>query len=225
MNKQEFLDYVKSNCAKKGIIFKVSSNSVIKTEATGSDCSGFFEESLVVPATLGIAGELNDKQFFEVLAHEFSHSQQWLEQSKEWRESRLNKEEVVKYSQILGKDVNGLETGDIVTMWIDRELELDSITINDLINRTTAVEFDCEQRTVELIESLKLDIDTKVYAQKANAYLLTYFYAMKTRMWTKTGKATYTIQEVYSKMPAFIHKEFCRNITPALIELVNKNCF
>jgi hypothetical protein len=225
MNKQEFLDYVKQSCNDNGIIFKVSDSSVITTEAIGSECSGFFEESPMIPATLGIAGGLNEKQFYEVLAHEFSHSQQWLDKSPYWIESRLNKEEVLKFSKQLGKDVSGLETGDLVQMWIDKELEIEEDVLNNLVNRTTAVEFDCESRTLKLIEKLQLDIDFKTYAQKSNAYLLTYFYAQRLRKWTKAGKATYSIPEVYSKMPTFIHKEFCKNITDDLVKLINDNCF
>lgn len=223
MNKQEFLNFVEKKCINHGIIFKISNDNTIKTEMLKTSCSGFFEENQKIKPTLGIAGLLSDQLFFEVLAHEFSHAMQWVENSIYWTQSRLTPSDILKYQSRIDSQISGLETGDILSLWLDSAVELSPDELEDLTIRTTAVEFDCESRTVDLIRSSQLEIDSDTYAQKANAYLITYFFSQKTRKWTKPGHALYTKPEFYSLMPTKINSTFCKNISTQLINIILEN--
>ncbi len=224
MNKQQFLDYVKNHCDNKGIEFKVFEGKTAMTVMTNSPCSGFFESNEKIKPTLGIAKDLEGSTFFEVLAHEFSHSNQYLEKDPAWDNSRLSSEEVRKYSERLNKDLSSLETGDVLDFWWSKVIELSSEEADSLTLRTTAVEFDCERRTVELIKSLGLALNSQEYAQKANAYLATYFFARKHRRFTTPGHSTYTKKEVWGLFPKEVDEEFCQNLPEAVEKAIWEHC-
>lgn len=224
MDKQSFLDYVKDFCLKNNIIFLTFPSNIAFTVVNNAECAGFFEENASCPPTLGIAEGLEPQLFYEVLAHELNHAHQFLEKSPYWTASRLTPEEVTKYSALSGKDVTGFETGDLFEMWLNKEIELPSEELEDIVDRTTGVEFDCETRTIDMAKKLGLSIDPEVYAQKANAYLITYYYALKTRRWTTTGMSAYTKPEVYSTFPTTVSQSFCKQISPEIIELISTHC-
>lgn len=223
MNKQEFEIYIQSFCQKHNIDFKVFEGTSAYTVMNNSECAGFFESNSKIKPTLGIAKGLPEQTFYEVLAHEFSHANQYLEDSPFWTNSRLTKEEVVKYSTS-ELDLTGFETGDLFSLWLDKKIELPKEVLQEMVKRTTEVEFDCERRTVELAKTLGLNIDPKTYAQKANAYLITYFYALKNRRWTTSGHATYSKPEVYTQLPQVIDPVFCEKLPENIEALINLNC-
>lgn len=224
MNKNTFLEYVKAECLKNKITFMPVEGLTTKTITKQIDCSGFFEENHKTPPTLSVATGLPDRTFFEVLAHEFSHSKQFLENSSFWKGSRLKEMEVAMYSDLSSQDLSGFEAGDLYDMWLGKEIELPAEFLKDILMRTTGVEFDCEKRTIKLIDELKLELPTKEYAQKANAYLATYFWAHKHRRWTTPGMATYTKQEVWSLFPEVIDEQFCENLPEAVDTAIWAHC-
>lgn len=224
MNKNQFLDFVKKECQALNITFMPVEGLTTKTITKQIDCSGFFEENYKTAPTLSIATGLPERTFFEVLAHEFSHSKQFLENSNYWTGSRLNALEVARYSELSGQDLSGFETGDLYDMWLAKENELPADFLKDILYRTTGVEFDCEIRTIKLIEELKLELSIKEYAQKANAYLATYFWAHKNRRWTTPGHATYTKPEVWSLFPETIDPKFCENLPAQVQETILTYC-
>lgn len=184
----------------------------------------FFEANPKIMPTLGIANELDEQNFYEVLSHELCHSHQWKENSPYWTQSRLTDEEVTTYSKLLNKDVSGWETGDLFQSWLDKEIELCPLILNNIVERTVGVEFDCEKRTIELAQKLNLNINSEIYAQKANAYLITYYFAKKTRKWTSPGCATFLNEDFYKNMPKKIDEIYCQNITDETISLIQKLC-
>lgn len=225
MNKTEFLEYVKAFCKSHGIEFKTFEGHVAYTVVANIEVNGFFEHNKNISPTLGIALNMPEEQmFYEVLAHEFCHAQQYLENSPYWTGSRLTDEEVATYSKVLGKDITGWETGDLFQAWLDKELEICPVVLDNIVERTTAVEFDCESRTIALAQKMGLEISPKEYAQKANAYLLTYYFALKTRTWTTPGYGPAYNQSVYTQMPTEINQEYCKNISPELIDLIKTYC-
>jgi hypothetical protein len=223
MNKQEFENYIQSFCLNHNIDFKVFEGTSAYTVMNNSECAGFFESNPKIKPTLGIAKGLPEQTFYEVLAHEFSHANQYLEDSPFWINSRLTKEEVLKYST-LELDLTGFETGDLFSLWLDKKIELPKEVLQDMVRRTTEVEFDCERRTVELAKTLGLNIDPNTYAQKANAYLITYFYALKNRRWTTSGHATYSKPEVYTQLPQIIDPVFCEKLAENIEALITLHC-
>lgn len=224
MTKQELIDYVKAFCITHDIEFRTFVGDTAFTIMNNSECSGFFEQNSKIKPTLGIAEGLPETVFYEVLAHEFSHANQYLENSPYWTNSRLNDEEVERFSNLTGIDLTGYETGDLFQQWLDYKVELSESVLEDLVDRTTGVEFDCERRTVEMAIKLGLNISPEEYAQKANAYLITYYYALKTRSWTTTGMSAYSKPEVYGVLPKVIDPVYCKNISPEIIELIKTHC-
>lgn len=214
MNKEAFEKFVRHQCEKNGIIFKVEKIEKILTPLSGQLCSGFFEENETNPPTLGIASNLPDDQFFSVLAHEYSHACQFLENSPYWNKVKLTSKEEQKYSKKI--NAKGCEAGDIIQYWLDGVLELTSNELKNLTKRATDVEFDCEKRTISLIKKMNLAIDVKFYAQQANAYLFSYFFAATYRLWP--SKPLYMIKEIYSLFPNTIDPKFCQNIPENYIE-------
>lgn len=224
MNKAQFLDYVKAQCQKDGIDFKTFEGDKSYTIMSNSPCSGFFEENETITPTLGIALGLNDRLFFEILAHEFSHSRQWKEKDPSWTISRLTKKEQEDFSKRTGRDCTSLETGDVLELWWDRKLELTDEESLDLTRRTVAVEYDCEKRTVELIKSLGLALDPKEYAKKANSYVGSYFFARKHRRFTTPGHSAYTKPEVWGLFPEEMDLSFYENLPSTVEEAIFKHC-
>ena len=224
MNKEQFLEYVRHFCESNNIQFEIFPGQNAYSKMSDTPCTGFFEANSMIKPILGIAGEILPQTFFEVLAHEFCHANQYLESSPYWIGSRLNEEEVERYSKVLNRDLKGFETGDLFQLWIDREIDLENSVLEDIAKRTTGVEYDCEKRTLELAYKLKLEINPEEYAQKANAYLLTYFYALKTRKWTTPGYPTYLQQPILNLMPKNIDQNFSKNITEEMIHLIDENC-
>lgn len=224
MNKQQLLEYVKNFCDAHNIDFKEFPSELAYTVMTSDPCAGFFEHNDKIKATLGIGRDLPEETFYEVLAHEFGHAQQFIENSPYWSQAKLSESEVETYSKLMNRDLTGMEVGDLFHFWVEKEVELCPIVVEDLVRRTTEVEFDCERRVLKLAKELNLNLDSQVYAQKANAYLITYFFAHKTRQFTTPGMATYRNAKVLEKMPKVIDPEFCANIDSELIELIKKEC-
>ena len=224
MNKEQFIEFVKKHCIDEGIEFRIFHGTTALTVMTSSPCSGFFEANDQIKPTLAVARDLEDSTFLEVLAHEFSHSRQFLENDPTWTASRLTKEDIKKYRRRINKDLSSLETGDLLDFWWSKEIELTDEEALDLTKRTTAVEFDCEKRTVKLIKELGLDLKDKEYSQKANAYLGTYFFARKHRRFTTPGHSAYTKKEVWSLYPETIDESFCENFPKEVEEAILKHC-
>ena len=224
MNKLELIEYVSDFCKKNKIDFIISEGKQVKTVMAQEKCSGFFEHNHKINPTLGIAKDLDDDTFYEVLLHEFCHTHQYLENSQYWKSCRLTEEEALRYGNLLNKDLLGLETGDLFHFWLEKEIELPKNVLDDIVDRTTAVEFDCERRVLDLFNKLNINRDMKVYAQKANAYLYTYFYALNNRRWTTSGKSTYMVEDFFKHMPLNIDPEFCKKQDAKTVSFLEKYC-
>lgn len=170
------LKYVKDHCKKHNIKFVSVKDEEIQYPGTNMlAISGYFIVKDNAP-TLGIA--LGCEYWKEVLIHEMCHSIQWLENDVNWTNGFLTSEELVKYN--LGPYS---EAFDAVDLWITKSIELDEITLNDLINRSIDVELDCEKRTAELAVKLIKNFDAEYYIQMANTYLRYYKYVEQNRVW------------------------------------------
>ena len=134
-----------------------------------------------------------------LLVHEFSHMQQWIENSKVW-----------SYGKYLD-DVDRWLVGDDVK------------DIDEKINKIQLLELDCERRAVKYILKYSLPINLKIYCQKANAYLFFYTWMRETRTWSREGNSSYADKNIelrskcptklktigyYRTIPKNIHKKF-----------------
>lgn len=218
MNKTKFQEYIKDYCKNNSIVFKEFDGKHAYTVMTNSECRGFFEENKEILPTLGIANGLSESEYYEILVHEFCHAQQYKENTNEWVNSRLTKEEQQIYSTD-SIDLRNKETGDLFTYWLENLVELPEVVVEDLLNRTIEVEFDCEKRSIQLINQMKLDININEYTQKANAYIISYVYAKQYREWISGLSSDSTF---YKTLPSELDLTFCKNLNNDVLNNILK---
>ena len=134
---------------------------------------GFFD-----PEGKRIAVGMRHKQHFGILVHEYSHFEQWIKKPAFWDKVKDGHSHFFQW----------LETNNPVNRSVIKWKE-DALTL----------ELDCEERAMKLIDSLNLEIDKKIYAQKANAYLLSYHLVATYRKWPKGSSYG---DKISSLMPA-----------------------
>jgi len=81
--------------------------------------------------------------------------------------------------------------------WLSGQIKLDNP--QQTAAQVIALEHDCERRTLEKISRYKLPVDTREYAQKANAYLLSYHITVSNKNWES---APYNDPTIWKKMPS-----------------------
>ena len=131
----------------------------LKRKETPEKDGGYFNES-----TKELVVAMRHPSAFPLLVHEFCHFEQWINKPGFWAKVTKGHTDFFTW----------LETLNPVTRKIIKAKE-DSIEL----------EHDCEVSSLKLIESLGLDIDKKMYAQKANAYLLSYHLIATYHKWPK----------------------------------------
>jgi hypothetical protein len=89
------------------------------------------------------------------------------------------------------------EAHQTLEQWLAGKIELDNP--RQVSAQVIALEHDCERRSLEKISSYRLPVDLREYAQKANAYLLSYHLTVADRNWES---APYNDQTIWSKMPS-----------------------
>jgi hypothetical protein len=153
MNCDNFLEDLRIECKKNNVKLSFPDCDFVKLD--GYDCFGYFE-SHGDEGTLVVAKKVNKKDFFETLVHESCHMDQWIEKSKEW-EVFANCAE---------------DSDERLHLWARCEISLKQKQVENYFDKYVNVEIDCEKRTVEKIKKYNLNIDTKRYIQKVNAFIL-----------------------------------------------------
>lgn len=173
MNKNinKLISDISTKCIKNKINFRLEYADQVDVE--NIPCSGYFDETSLVVATK----KKNTEDWLDILIHESSHLDQFVEKSPLWV-----------------KDENALY---IVEGWIRGKKFSKKRLIEGFLNSLN-LEIDCEKRTVKKIKKYKLPIDTDLYIQKANAYLYGYGISYKKKVWPKTP---YENPKIYLKMP------------------------
>ncbi len=111
---------------------------------------------------------INRPDWIEILAHEYSHLTQWVEQIKVWKQAEKS----------LG----------IVWEWLDGK---NHRNIKKHISVARDLELDNEKRSVNVIKTFQLKVDLENYIRKANAYVMFYNWMLKTRRWSKPNNSPY----------------------------------
>lgn len=194
-NDKNFLDYAFAECEKKGfkIIFS-NSKFVLLDEC---NCSGFFDEA---GKQIQIATQKPFKEYFPIFVHEFCHFKQWSE-----------KEPLYTGITTQGKDMWD---------WLEGE-ELPIRELRKSIKSYQLMEFDCEKRTVQMMDKFNLSIDKSLYIKTANTYILYYSTLEQTREWYKTPP--YKFQEIVDLMPDTFVK--CLKPSKKFRRLVEELCY
>jgi hypothetical protein len=172
-NVRQFIKFVKAECEANGIKFVLKYTKTVRTP-DNIRCTGYCEpddyKELVVAK--------KDPNWLMTLVHEYGHLTQWIDQTKEWKDS-YNIDNVDDW--LNGKEVPNIKKALSVT----RDLELDN-----------------EKRSVKLIKKWNLPIDIKVYTKKANAYICFYNRLLITRKWCHPHNTPSRNPKIWKKMPA-----------------------
>jgi hypothetical protein len=170
---QHFIDFVKSECKKYKVKCKLENKPYLKLgNGSGmSTCSGYFDGEYKV-----LACAIAKEEWITVLAHEYSHLTQWVDQCKEWVKADKKNTYQLLANWLEGEPVRNIK----YHLGICRDLELDN-----------------EKRTVEVIKKFDLDVDIDLYIQKSNAYVQFYNYMYYTRKWSTPQNSPYTQKEIY----------------------------
>lgn len=148
---KQFVAHVRRRCTNKGIELMLSpSRNVVITDSFSTDCSGYFDD---VNKVLVVACGKPFNDWIEILIHEYSHMQQWLDDDRwsHWTDCCLD-----------------------LWSWLDGEKILNNIQLNKVLDGMIELERDCELRALDNIAKWNLPINKSRYKRKANLYLYSY---------------------------------------------------
>jgi hypothetical protein len=161
--------------------------------ADGIKCSGYFDE-----VYLKVAIKKKDWQI--ILIHESCHLDQFTKKSLFWKE---------------GED--GIT---LIDDWLKGK-DFSSKKVEKSFKDTIILELDCEKRSLQKIKKYKLNIDSKEYIQKANAYLLSYWATYRDKKWYPFP---YNKPEIYKQLPdKFLSLKEYYNKDSKYLKLYNEN--
>jgi len=177
VNIEEIRSYIQDQCDKYGITFSLQEKPEVGTISP----NGYFDEDEKI-----LVVKKNHPEEIQILLHEYCHMTQWIDQIDLWN------------------DLEKLEME--FDVWLDKKVEYSPEVVAKDIDHLVALEKDCEERVLKLIEDFSLHdiVNTKIYVQKALAYLSFYYTLPTIRRWYVT--APYDIEEIYSLMPTTIPK-------------------
>jgi hypothetical protein len=188
-----FIGSVMETCQNHGKHFKLMGLPHLRY--AGARCSGFCD---VYGLTVAI--KKPTEEWLLVLIHEAAHLDQVIEKSPLWFNDYA-------------------ETDDIDT-WVQSKRRRTK-RIDKCFNAATALELDCEKRSVAKIKKYKLPVSVGEYIQKSNAYLFSYMVTKQHRRWFEFP---YKIPEIWKKMPKrFLKLEDYLNPRHPLLALYNYN--
>jgi hypothetical protein len=189
MNKKEkrFVEFVKQECKKYGVKCDLRNTKYVKLSGN-IKCSGWFDSE-----ERRLVCSMNRPDSIEILAHEYCHLTQWVENIPLWKQSEYSTFIIDNWLQ--GKRANNIKK----QMGLARDLELDN-----------------EKRTVKLLKRFELDVDLKRYVKKANAYVYFYNRMLKTRKWCTPENSPYTNEKLIENMPSRFKSDY--SVTPKRIE-------
>jgi len=168
---KRFVKYIKAKCKEHGVKCDLRKTKFLKL-SENIKCSGYFDET--EPA---LVVAMNRPDWLQILAHEYCHLTQWVDQCDEW--------------------VNGCEGLVYVDDWLQGKRVRN---IKRYLGYSRDLELDNEKRTVALLKKWEFDLDIDEYIRKANAYVMFYNYIYHTRKWSSPKNSPYNNKNVISKM-------------------------
>ena len=168
----KFIDHVKSECKKYGIKAQLKKTKYLVLSGN-IKCSGYFDDENKV-----LACSMNRPDAIEILAHEYSHLTQYVDQIPLWSATTTSMPELDRW--LAGEEVKDIDQH----LANCRDLELDN-----------------EKRTVEVIKKFNLDIDLDNYVRKSNAYVAFYNYLKHSRKWCTPKRSPYSNPRLLAAMP------------------------
>jgi hypothetical protein len=182
-------------CIESGISLRLENTERIKCDCIS--CEGYFSDAC---KELIVGTKTDTQTFILTIAHEFSHMNQWKENSKIFKEADKNIPLFDRY--IIGKVKRSKRTDKAIS----------------LIQK---MELDCEIRTIQLIKDYQIPYDIKKCIKKSNAYIFFYSYLKVNPHWYKRSPGL--ISAILKEMP----DQFSDNldISDKLSDLYLKSCY
>lgn len=178
----DFIKYVKSRCKEHGVKCFLSNTKSVKLQE-GVRCSGYFDETVPI-----LASSMNREDWKEILAHEYCHLTQWVEQIPLWVQAETSLS--------------------FVWEWLDGSEECYNIDYHIGVARD--LELDNEKRVVKLIKSFGLNIDIETYTQKANSYVMFYNWLKQTRKWCNKNNSPYSNMNIRNSMSTKFNMDYSK---------------
>jgi hypothetical protein len=200
---QKFIKFVIRDCASEGVKVRLVKGE--KVYDGGLFISGYFSDET---KEIAVAIRCPLSHWLGVLVHEYAHFCQWRENCKAWRECT---------------NTSIADAGSLIHMWMSKDIELTEKQKQLYLNKTIALELDCEKRAVRLIKQYRLPLDIKEYVQKANAYLASYQAKGVIRKWT--SRAAYDIEEIWTSMPTTFTYPYFKKLTTLQMSKKFGKCF
>lgn len=181
INTTKFIQHVEKIAKKHKVTLFFTNENFINCNSSVK-CKGYFDNA---GRELYVASKSKNSDWLRILAHEFSHMEQWIENTEVWQDCC----------------VDDVDSETILDLWIDKKVELNKKQLKEYIEKSINVELDCERRTIQNIKKYKLPLNIKISIQKANAYLHFYHVLGKTREWYSTDDEPFFNKKIWGNMP------------------------
>jgi hypothetical protein len=190
-----FLQLVQKDCLENGVELVFHPDTEIKLSKRIS-VAGYWSD---YDKELQVA--VMNPEWLVILAHEYGHFCQWKEKKF------VDKKTIDAYNMF--------------DEWIEKEIELDDLMIEQMITLIQKCELDCEKRALKFIKKYKLYFDYELYIQKSNSYVLGYEAVKIKRKWFVVSPSR--VKSVCKNMP----KTFTKILKPTnkQLKLMLKKCF
>jgi hypothetical protein len=189
---RQFVSHVKQHLAQYGMRLVIGRGKLLN--CGGYRCEGYFSDKEKV-----IKIARHGTNFLETLVHEYCHFLQYLSNSKIYIKSD---------KAIL-----------IVDAWFAGQ-NFDQEKLRKAFFIIRAMERDCEKRAIRMIKKFNLEIDTKLYAKRANCYIYSHFLMEKTRKFYAYKKSPYRSPLVLKVMPSSMAVLSHRSIPPKIYSML-----
>ncbi|MEE8577731.1 MAG: hypothetical protein V3T31_10790 [candidate division Zixibacteria bacterium] len=191
---RDFIAYVREVCKMHDVELYLGQGSRIvypdpdcssrtSNNAMGLGCFVEYDEDSERAGKLMVATKRARWQWLGTLAHELSHTMQWLE---------------CEPTYTAGAMPDGNEASAVVDDWIAFKEDFDKRTVRKALQITVDCELDNEKRTVRMLRKFKLPVVEKRYIQSANSYLFFHQVVFENRTWYNTKMFS---PEVIKHMP------------------------
>lgn len=168
MSTSNLLGHMMEELVEAGIEIHLHPAKRIASDDGGTISGGFSDEEKL----LEVAAKRDD--WLLVLAHEYCHF-------KQWQDGIFDELEVIAaYS--------------VFTPWLLKKRELPPEMLETFIRKMQWLEWENENRTIELLRQFRVDFDEEDYIKKVNIYLHSYELCRRTRKWHK--KSLYDVPEL-----------------------------
>lgn len=192
LRNHQFVRHVKNHLAQYGMRLVIGRGRSLN--CGGYRCEGYFNDKEKIIKIAKFA-----TNFLETLVHEYSHFLQYINNSKIFHKS--DKAIIMVDSWFAGKE------------YPEEQLKRSFFIIR-------AMERDCEKRAVKLIKKFNLQIDTKLYAKRANCYIYSHFLMEKTRKFYAYKKSPYRSPLVLKIMPSSMAVLSHKSIPPKIYSVL-----